>query len=189
MGSIMNGVLTSINGVWCVKWSDLHSFAHGTHWMFTKLSPDSKSIFIVKDNKVEEIPFSEGLRVNFKNIVNYYDDLSYEPITTAKLIFPDVELFEKESLIREYVSNNDLFIITDVDIIRDGGTIVLRSNKKQYYIHKDDWTIHDNYPTTNDNLVIDKPTQVYLLDKLHKYKEDIQFKLTKIENIIERVRL
>jgi hypothetical protein len=38
---------------WMVKWSDLHSFAHGTHWMYTELSPESNSIKYVKDDHVK----------------------------------------------------------------------------------------------------------------------------------------
>ena len=38
----MKGILTrNEDGIWMVKWSDLHSFAHGTHWMYTELSNDS----------------------------------------------------------------------------------------------------------------------------------------------------
>jgi hypothetical protein len=36
----MNGFLEKIDGIWHVKWSDLHSFAHGTHWMWTPFHPD-----------------------------------------------------------------------------------------------------------------------------------------------------
>ena len=47
----MKGILIrNEQGIWNVKWSDLHSFGHGTHWMFTELSSDSNSIKYIKDN-------------------------------------------------------------------------------------------------------------------------------------------
>jgi hypothetical protein len=49
----MKGILTrNEEGVWMVKWSDLHSFGHGTHWMYTELSNDSNIIKYVKDDEV-----------------------------------------------------------------------------------------------------------------------------------------
>ena len=37
----MKGILTrNEDGIWIVKWSDLHTFAQGTHWMCTELSKD-----------------------------------------------------------------------------------------------------------------------------------------------------
>ena len=156
--------------IWMVKWSDLHSFTHGTHWMYTKLSNDSNSIKYVKDNEIRYDVLKEGLEVEFEIVTAGYDEEDFTPFNSAKIIFPEVEEFEKEQSIKEYVmKNNPLFSIDEISTIRDGGTIVLFSRllkEKKFYIHKDNWTLHSDYPTTDDNILTDKPTQVYIMDRL-----------------------
>ena len=188
------GILTrNEKGIWMVKWSDLHSFGHGTHWMFTELSSDSNSIKYIKDNLIMVKPLEEGLEVEFEMITSGYDENNFTPFNSAKLAFPEVDIFEKEQYIKEYViKNNILFSIEEISMMRDGGTIMLFNRgmkQKPFYIHKDYWTLHDGYPTTDDNIVTDKPTQVYIMDRLEKYKEDVEFDLKRVKNIIEKIKL
>jgi hypothetical protein len=35
----MKGTLVKRDDGWEVKWSDLHSFGHGWHWMYTPIDP------------------------------------------------------------------------------------------------------------------------------------------------------
>jgi len=190
----MKGILTrNEEGVWMVKWSDLHSFAHGTHWMYTELSIDSNSIKYVKDDEVKYDVLKEGLEVEFEIITSGYNKEYFTPFNSAKLIFPEVDEFEKQQYIKEYViKNNILFSIDDITTMRDGGTIMMYSKgmkQNPFYIHKDNWTIHNDYPTTDDNKVIDKLTQIYLIDRLQKYKRRCEFDLTQVKNIIEKIKL
>jgi len=190
----MKGALTrNSEGVWMVKWSDLHSFGHGTHWMFTELSPDSNSIHFIKDGEIRYKTLEEGEKVEFEMVTSGYDEKNFTPFRYAKLIFPDVYEFQKEEWIKEYViKGNILFSIDEISTIRDGGTMMLFNRgmkQKPFYIHKDNWTLHNDYPTTDENMVKDKATQVYILDKLEKYKRDCEFNLNKVENIIEKVNM
>lgn len=185
----MKGILTkNEDGVWMIKWSDLHSFVYGTHWMFTKLSHDSNSIKYIEDGKIRYKPLEEGLNVDFKIVIS--DDNKQNFTTYAQLIFPEVEEFEREQLIREYViKNNILLSINEITRMRDGGTIMLYNRgmkQKPFYIHKDNWTLHNDYPTTDDNLVLDKPTQVYIMDRLKKFKKDCELELAQVREIIEK---
>ncbi len=190
----MKGALTrNSEGVWMVKWSDLHSFGHGTHWMFTELSPDSNSIHFIKDGEIRYKTLEEGEKVEFEMVTRGYDEKNFTPFRYAKLIFPDVYEFQKEEWIKEYViKGNILFSIDEISTIRDGGTMMLFNRgmkQKPFYIHKDNWTLHNDYPTTDENMVKDKATQVYILDKLEKYKRDCEFNLNEVENIIEKVNM
>lgn len=195
MDKNMKGILTrNEKGIWMVKWSDLHSFGHGTHWMYTELSSESNSIKYVKDGEVKYNVLQEGLEVEFEIITSSYDKENFTPINSAKLIFPEVEEFEKEQFIKEYVKEGGvLWSIYNISTIRDGGTIMLirppQSKLNPYYIHKDYWTLHSGYPTTDDNKVTDKPTQIYILDRLQKYKRGCEFDLTQVKNIIEKIKL
>ena len=97
----MKGILTRKSDViWSVKWSDLHSFGHGTHWMFTELSPESNSIRYVKDNMIMYKPLEEGLHVEFEleHQINRksFDEINHTPFSCAKLIFLEVDAFKKE---------------------------------------------------------------------------------------------
>ena len=97
----MKGTLTrNVDGIWMVKWSDLHSFAHGTHWMYTELSNDSNIIQFVKDNQVMYKPLEEGLEVEFIMVKIGYNSVNFAPINNVKLIFPEVDSYEKEELIK-----------------------------------------------------------------------------------------
>jgi hypothetical protein len=191
----MDGILTrNEDGIWMVKWSDLHSFGHGTHWMFTELSTESNSIRYVKDNLVMYKPLEEGLKVEFEMVTSGYHETNYTPFNSAKLIFPEVDEFEKEEYIKEYVKNGgSLWSFDRISIIRDGGTIMLirppQSKLNPIYIHKDYWTLHDGYPTTDENLITHEPEQYYIIDRLQKYKRDCEFDLTQVKNIIEKIKL
>ena len=100
----MKGILTrNEDGIWMVKWSDLHSFAHGTHWMFTELSSGSNSIKYIKDNLIMVKPLEEGLEVEFELVITGYDKVNFNSQNSAKLIFPEVIIFETEGYIKEYV--------------------------------------------------------------------------------------
>ena len=190
----MKGILTrNEDGIWMVKWSDLHSFAHGTHWMCTELSNDSNSIKYIKDNLIMAKPLEEGVEVEVEIVTSGYDENNFTPLFSAKLIFPYVDEFEKEEYIKEYVkSGGKLFSIDNISIIRDGGTIMLirppQSKLNPIYIHKDYWTVHIGYPTTDENLVTDKPEQVYILDRLEKYKKDCEHNLKQVNRIIEKIK-
>lgn len=86
----MKGILIDSGGVLVVKWSDLHSFVYGTHWSYTDLYPESKSILYIENDKVLERPLSEGDEVNFEFVNYYFDETTYSPFRYAKLIFPEV---------------------------------------------------------------------------------------------------
>jgi hypothetical protein len=98
----MKGILTrNEDGIWMVKWSDLHSFGHGTHWSYTELSNDSNSIKYIKDGEIKYNVLKEGLEVDFEIITSGYDRVNFTPNNSAKLIFPEVDIFEKEGYIKE----------------------------------------------------------------------------------------
>jgi hypothetical protein len=191
----MKGILTrDEQGIWNVKWSDLHSFGHGTHWMYTELSSDSNSIRYIKDNLIMVKPLEEGLNIEFEMLTTGYDETSYTPNNSAKLIFPEVDIFEKEEYIKEYVKDGGkLFLIDNISVIRDGGTIIINKlgieRKPPIYIHKDYWTVHSGYPTTDENLITDKPEQVYILDRLERYKKDCEHNLEQAKRVIEKIKL
>ena len=193
----MKGILTrNEDGIWMVKWSDLHSFAHGTHWMYTELSNDSNSIKYIKDNHIMVKPLEEGVEVEFEIIsTSGYDFLeNLSLLNVAKLIFPEVDIFEKEGYIKEYVKEGGvLWSIYNISTIRDGGTIMLirppQSKLNPIYIHKDYWTLHSGYPTTDENLIDDKNEQYYIIDRLQRYKRDCEFNLHQVKNIIEKIKL
>jgi hypothetical protein len=189
----MKGILTrNEEGVWMVKWSDLHSFAHGTHWMYTELSNDSNSIKYIKDNLIMCKPLEEGVEVEFEMVTSGYDENNFTPFNSVKLIFPEVDIFEKEGYIKEYVKEGGvLWSIDKIDRIRDGGTIILISwgNKQTpFYIHKDYWTLHSGYPTTDENLITDTNEQYYIIDRLQKHKRDCEFNLQQVKNVIEKIK-
>ena len=71
------GFLHKTDNGWTVKWSDLHSFAHGTEWLTTPIQNSDQSLYSDED---------EGKKVYYKNITLSYDEKSFFPIQVAKVI-------------------------------------------------------------------------------------------------------
>ena len=61
----MKGFLEKRDNVWHVRWSDLHSFAHGTHWMWTPFHPHQI---------IDETIYKEGDSVEVKFTYTSDDD-------------------------------------------------------------------------------------------------------------------
>ena len=101
----------------------------------------------------------------------------------------------QEELITEYIKNDgrgQIWTISHIDSYRDGGTIVLQTtgkNELKYYIHHENWTLHNLYPPNNSNLITDKPTIAYIMYKIDKYQESIESKMRKIIQIKENLSI
>ena len=71
----------TIDGKWLVKWSDLHSFGHGTHWNYTELHPDSATDMTYVEEKT-----LQDKEVFFELITEGYDEKEYTPYNYAKIV-------------------------------------------------------------------------------------------------------
>jgi hypothetical protein len=141
----MKGILTrNEDGIWMVKWSDLHSFAHGTHWMYTELSNDSNSIKYIKDNLIMVKPLEEGVEVEFEMVTSGYDENNFIPFNSAKLIFPDVDKFEKE----EYIFDNK-----EVDVSLPGSELSDIDSLK-YFFEKYLFSVERGKPNQNGATIL-----------------------------------
>ena len=80
----MKGILTkNSEGVWMVKWSDLHSFAHGTHWMYTEL---------IDNGHIDGLKLydsNEGLEVDFEMVAGYDNNGPDHFPKYAKILTPE----------------------------------------------------------------------------------------------------
>lgn len=72
----MNGILEKKEEGWFVRWSDLHSFTYGTHWMWTPLHPTEV---------VDETKLKDGDEVEFEMITFGYDEEDFTPFRYVKL--------------------------------------------------------------------------------------------------------
>ena len=43
-----------------------------------------------------------------------------------------------------------------------------------YYIHKDNLTLHNAYPVSDDNMIKDESTKAFLMDRINRYVEGIE---------------
>ena len=73
----MEGFLEKKEEGWFVKWSDLHSFGHGWHWMYTPLNKDE----IIDENKLKH-----GDKVRFSFVTTGYDEENFTPFRYVKLL-------------------------------------------------------------------------------------------------------
>ena len=113
----MKGTLTkNSEGVWMVKWSDLHSFAHGTHWMYTELSPDNQNPYkgLIDDSQ------NEGLEVEFEMVAGYDNNGPEHFPKYAKIITPEeAELKDWDVTLNDGLENEP-YVSDDFQIGPDG---------------------------------------------------------------------
>jgi hypothetical protein len=100
----------------------------------------------------------------------------------------------QEELIKEYMINGgQSWSLITIDTYRDGGTKVLQTsvpkNALKYYINNKTWTLHDAYPPDNSNIIIDKATIAYIIYRIDKYKEDIEFKMKEVLLVKENLSI
>ncbi len=128
-----------------------------------------------------------------KIITSGYDNKDFTPHNSAKLIFPEVEIFKKLKLIEDYKTvSNVLWSIDRISSLRDGTIMIirptLRNANQPLYIHSTNWTIHNGYPATNENLITNETERAYILDRLLQYKKDCQFNYNRINHIIQSIK-
>lgn len=75
--SYSEGFLEQIKDKWYVRWSDLHSFGSGTHWMLTEIDLSDESV---------ELKLIEGNKVMFEFINFGYDETSFQPNRKVRII-------------------------------------------------------------------------------------------------------
>ena len=117
----MKGTLTkNSEGVWMVKWSDLHSFAHGTHWMYTEL---------VDNGHIDGLKLydsNEGLEVEFEMVAGY-DNNGPEHFPRFARILEEDSLKDWDVTLNDGLENEP-YVSDDFQIGPDGA-----------YEHTEDW--------------------------------------------------
>jgi len=93
--------------------------------------------------------------------------------------------------IRNYIGNGGKpIVIRNIDSYRDGGTVVIDcgySEQIRYFLHKDDYTIHDGYPTTEENKISDDLLKRYLLHSMNVYRDRKYSEVLRIEDFIDKI--
>ena len=79
---------------------------------------------------------------------------------------------ENEELTKKYLlEGGQMYRVTEIDRIRDGGTnVIFTSDKnKTFYVPKDGYTIHSGIPCTDDNHINDSLVENYLMDRMKSF--------------------
>ena len=96
-----------------------------------------------------------------------------------------------DNLILQYIQENKrLFTVNNINTIRDGGTVILESytqDRQKFYVDKNNKTLHSEYPTTNENKVIDRPTIAFIFKRLEEYLEKQESQIQRDKNIINKI--
>lgn len=95
---------------------------------------------------------------------------------------------------KKYItSNNRFFSLNNVDMIRDGGTLVLESytgDRLKYYLDKVNYTIHTSYPTSDDNIVTDESIIYWVIksyyDYILKLENELQINKNRLDKMLKR---
>jgi len=71
------GWLHKRDNIWCVKWSDTHSFSHGTDWLYTNIIDSDQSKYGESD---------EGREVTYKRTTIDYNKETFVPNEVATVV-------------------------------------------------------------------------------------------------------
>ncbi len=96
-----------------------------------------------------------------------------------------------EEIIKKYVEHGGkLFTVITIDTIRDGGTkyISTREQNVNFYIDKHNKTLHNNYPTSNDNLIKDIELETYLIDRIETYIKRCEDDVIRNKKLLENIK-
>ena len=94
-----------------------------------------------------------------------------------------------EEKIKKYVvGGGELFIVTGIGRYRDGGTGVIDTTKRKFYIDKLEKTLHYNYPTTEDNLIEDELLINYILDSVESYVKKQESEMERNKNLFKTLK-
>ena len=97
-----------------------------------------------------------------------------------------------EDEIKEYLKSGGQLLLTIVkmDSYRDGGTKVIEcgyASPIKFYIHKDNWTIHNDYPISEENEIKDDFLKRYLITEMKKYTQRLYDDVLRKENWINEL--
>jgi hypothetical protein len=167
----MKGILTkNSEGVWMVKWSDLHSFAHGTHWMYTEL---------IDNGHIDGLKLydsNEGLEVEFEMVAGYDNNGPEHFPKYAKIITPEeAELKDWDVTLNDGLENEP-YVSDDFQIGPYGA-----------YEHTEDMTPREkaselivNYQTTVTSLSYNEAKQctLVMVDEIKRilYDQDLMIR-------------
>ena len=95
---------------------------------------------------------------------------------------------------RKYIISNDRFFnLNKVDVILDGGTLVLESytgDRLKYYLDKVNYTIHTSYPTSDNNIVTDESIIYWIIksyyDYILKLENEVQLNKNRLDKILKK---
>ena len=90
--------------------------------------------------------------------------------------------------IREYVKNGGkLFMVKSVDILRDGGTFQIETDKGCYYLHKSDMTLHSSWPVTDENKLEDSLLIEFMEERIQTYLNELSYTIGYCEKILAKI--
>jgi hypothetical protein len=95
---------------------------------------------------------------------------------------------------RKYIISNDRFFnLNKVDVILDGGTLVLESytgDRLKYYLDKVNYTIHTSYPTSDNNIVTDESIIYWIIksyyDYILKLENEVQLNKNRLDKMLKK---
>tara|TARA_R110000782_G_scaffold42103_5_gene95989 strand:+ start:230 stop:526 length:297 start_codon:yes stop_codon:yes gene_type:complete len=86
------------------------------------------------------------------------------------------------------VNGGELFTINFIDTIRDGGTKSIKTTNGFYYINKERKTFHSDYPTSDENLILDSLSIAYLIERIESYIEKCNNDLQRNKNMLTEIK-
>jgi hypothetical protein len=97
---------------------------------------------------------------------------------------------EREEILQNFIkSGGKLFSITLIDVMRDGGTGMIITNKgTKYYIDQDETTLHTDYPCTFKNIIVDDNLKQYIIEMIKIYNDRTEHTLKRNKELLKQIK-
>jgi len=93
-----------------------------------------------------------------------------------------------EELKNYIVNKGEYFKIKSIDFFRDGGTVILGTTGRTFYIHNHSEVFYFNYPLTVENTVTDPLLIEFLFHSIEKYIKECEDNIIRYKRILTRFK-
>lgn len=91
--------------------------------------------------------------------------------------------------LKDYIVNKgEYFRIKNIDTFRDGGTVVLITTDRTFYIHQNSEIFYFNTPSTVKNTVTDPLLIQFLLYSIEKYIKECEDNIIRHKSMLTKLK-
>lgn len=91
--------------------------------------------------------------------------------------------------VEEYIrAGGRILILRRVSFLRDGGTFEIETDEGSFYVDKNLFSVHNEYPPKPENEITDEGLKEYIVERLEKYLREERAHLDRVESVLNKIK-